>query len=281
MKVTSKTKDKAFKAFLWASALAIILLLLTVLTYVFVRGFGMMSPVFVAGWPEDNWEMGGVFPAIVGTLLLVAVALVFSVPIGVGSAIYLTEYAKKGRFTRTVSIAADSLNGVPSIVYGLFGMAIFLSYLKIGATLLTAGLTLGFMILPTVIRTSEVAIRSVSQRDKEGSYALGATKLQTVVGVILPSSIPGIVTGIILGLGRAAGETAPIVFLVTLTPLIPSTPLEPVNALTYVIYVLTSEATKHRIEVAFGISLILIALILVLNYAARMINSYLSRNIRR
>jgi len=279
--INPKTTNRIAKALLWVSALLVILILFIIIVYVFIRGIRVVSIDFILNWPAGNWEDGGILPAIVGTLILVIVALLFAMPIGVGAAIFLTEFTKKGKLTSIIFTAADSLNAVPSIVFGLFGLAIFISYLKVGPILLAAGLTLGLMILPTIIRTSEVAIKSIPRSEKEGSYALGATKLQTIRRIVLPGALPGIVTGAILGLGRAAGETAPIIFLVTLTPIIPNSLTDPVNALTYVIYVLASEATPRRIEVAFGISIVLISIVLILNYFARFINNYLSRNIVR
>jgi len=281
MLINSKTTNRIARTLLWISALAVIWILFIILAYVFVRGINVVNIDFILGWPLENWEKGGIFPAIVGTLILVLVALLFAMPIGVGAAVFLTEFTKKSRVTAIIFTAADSLNAVPSIVFGLFGLAIFISYLKVGPILLAAGLTLGLMILPTIIRTSEVAIKNIPRSEKEGSYALGATKLQTIRRIILPGALPGIVTGVILGLGRTAGETAPIIFLVTLTPIIPNSLIDPVNALTYIIYVLASEATPKRIEVAFGISLVLISIVLILNYTARLLNNYLLRNMRR
>jgi len=268
---------------LWISAISIILILLYIIFYVFQRGFPVIGIDFLLWWPSNNWLEGGVLPAIVGTLLLGVVALLFAVPIGVGASIYLSEFTKEGRLTKLIRTGADSLNAVPSIVFGLFGLTLFLFYLNMKPCLLIAGLTLGFMILPTIMRTSEVAIRAVPVPDKEGSYALGATKLQTIRRIVLPSALPGIVTGVILGFGRAVGETAPVIWLVSFWPAnLPSSPLEPCNALTVVMYFLISEAQNPLfIQRAFGIALILLLMILISNHITRTLNNYLTRNIRR
>ncbi|MEA3254449.1 MAG: phosphate ABC transporter permease PstA [Candidatus Altiarchaeota archaeon] len=268
---------------LWVSAVFIIMILVYIILYVFLRGLPAMSLDFLFGGASNYWLEGGIFPAMVGTLLLAATALSFAIPIGVGSAIYLSEFTKEGKVTKLIRTGADSLNAVPSIVFGLFGLTLFLFYLKMKACLLVAGLTLGFMILPTIMRTAEVAIRTVPGSDKEGSYALGATKLQTIRRVVLPSALPGIVTGVILGFGRAVGETAPIIWLVSFwPPSIPTTLLEPANALTVIMYFLILEAQNPLfIQRAFGIALVLLLMILISNYVTRTLNAYLTRNIRR
>ncbi len=276
------TSDKIAKIWLWLSALSIILVLLSILGYVFIMGAGSLSVSFILDMPTNNWREGGILPAIIGSLLVVIIALSFATPIGVGAAIYLTEFTKEGRLTKTVRIAADSLNAIPSIVFGLFGLAFFVFYLKDytgGPSLLSAGLTLGFMILPTIIRTSDVAMRTVSFSEKMESYGLGATKLQTIKNIVLPEAFPGIITGIILGMGRAIGETAPIIFMVSLNPVIPKTIFGSGNTLTTQLYYLAMEGIS--MDVAFGTALTLITIILILNYSARKMNNYFSRNLRR
>lgn len=278
----AEVTDKLAKAGLWLSALFIILTLLAVLSYVFIRGIGVMSLEFIFDMPRNNWREGGIFPAIIGSLIVVGIALLFATPIGVGAAVYLTEFTREGKTTKIIRIAADSLNAVPSIVFGLFGLALFVFYLRDytgGPSLLSAGLTLGFMILPTIIRTSEVSMRTISFGEKMESYGLGATKLQTIKNIVLPGAIPGIVTGIILGLGRAIGETAPIIFMVSLNPVIPRSILGGGNTLTTQLYFLAMEGIS--MNVAFGTALTLVLIISTLNYSARRLNKYLSRNLRR
>jgi phosphate transport system permease protein len=278
---TDRQKDAIAKALIWASAALIILVLSSILLYVVARGAGSMSISFLTDMPENNWREGGIFSAIVGTLMVVAIAIAFAAPIGVGASIYLAEFTREGHFTRLIRTAADSLNAIPSIVYGLFGLALFMYYLKDytgGASILSAGLTLGLMILPTIIRTAEVAIKTVPMSEKLGSYALGATKLQTIARIVIPLALPGIATGIILGLGRAAGETAPIVFMMALNPIIPDSLFNTGNALTTTLYYLTSEGIS--LNRAFGVALTLMAMVLALNYLTRAINSRLTRNQR-
>lgn len=286
MKIPSITpghENRMAMALLWASAGAIIVTLCALIAYVFYRGWPELGTEFLIGKPGNVWLDGGMLPAIFGTFYAVAVALLFATPLGVGAAVYLTQYTREGRTTRIIRIGADSLNAVPSIVFGLFGLALFLYYLKMKPSVLAAGLTLGFMILPTIIRTAEVAIRSVPRCEIEGSYALGATKLQTIARVILPTALPGIITGVILGMGRAAGETAPIIWLASFwPPTMPVLPTDPFNSLTTNLYFLTSEAqTDRHVSRAFGIAAVLLSMILLLNYFTRALNARLTCNIRR
>lgn len=276
-------KDKIAKGIFWVSGITVILTLFAILGYVAIKGIGAISLEFLLKIPRAAGREGGIYPAILGTLYLTAIALLFATPIGVGAAVYLTEFTREGKLTNAIRLGADTLNAVPSIVFGLFGFALFVFYLRDytgGVSILSGGLTLGFMILPTIIRTSEVAIKTVSRWDKEGSYALGATKLYTIRKVILPSALPGIVTGLILGLGRAAGETAPIIFTAAvLNPILPGSVFDPTMALTTHLYTLTSEGISE--ENAFGTALVLILMILILNYTARLLNNYFSRNLKR
>ena len=281
--LTPKRKNDIATFLLWASAGLIILTLLSIIAYVIYRGFPEFGVEFLVSSPTNLWLDGGVFPAIMGTLYAVFIALAFATPLGVGAAVYLSQFTKEGRTTKIVRIGADSLNAIPSIVFGLFGLSLFLYYLRMKPSILAAGLTLGFMILPTIIRTTEIAIRAVPNQDIEGSYALGATKLQTISRVILPMALPGIVTGVILGMGRAAGETAPIIWLASFwPPTIPLFPNEPFNSLTVILYSLSQEAqTAKHLTRAFAIASVLLAMVLLLNYAARTLNKRLTANIRR
>lgn len=277
-----KTTDKAAKIWLWASAILIILTLLAVLGYVFIMGAGAMSPSFLFDMPKDNWRSGGIFPAILGSLIVVVIALIFATPIGVGTAIYLTEFTKEGKATRIIRMSADSLNAVPSIVFGLFGLALFVFYLKDytgGPSLLSAGLTLGFMVLPTIIRTSEVSMRAVPFAERMESYGMGASKLQTIRYIVVPGAIPGIATGIILSIGRAVGETAPIIFMVALNPTIPDSIFGSGNTLTTQLYYLAMEGIS--LKVAFGTALTLTLIILILNTLTRVMKKKFSANARR
>jgi phosphate transport system permease protein len=276
------TTDRMAKMWLWFSALLIILVLVAVIGYIFVKGISALSVSFLIDMPQNNWREGGIFPAILGSFIVVIVALAFGAPVGVGTAIYLTEFRKEGVFSRIVRTASDALNAVPSIVFGLFGLALFVFYLKDytgGPSLLSAGLTLGFMILPTIIRTSEVAMRSVPYAEKMESYGLGASKLETIRNIVLPGSVPGIATGIILSIGRAVGETAPIIFMVALNPTIPGSIFGSGNTLTTQLYYLAMEGIS--LKVAFGTALTLMLIILLLNRMTRVLKKRLSRNLRR
>jgi phosphate transport system permease protein len=276
------TTDRLAKIWLWTSALVIILILLAVLGYIFIKGIGALSVSFILDMPQNNWREGGIFPAILGSLIVVVVALSFAAPVGVGTAVYLTEFRKDDWFSRVIRTASDALNAVPSIVFGLFGLALFVFYLKDytgGPSLLSAGLTLGFMVLPTIIRTSEVAMRGVPYAEKMESYGMGASKLQTIRNIVLPGSVPGIATGIILSIGRAVGETAPIIFMVALNPTIPSSLFGSGNTLTTQLYYLAMEGIS--LKVAFGTALTLMLIILLLNHITRVFKKRLSRNLRR
>jgi phosphate transport system permease protein len=280
--VSKHTTDKLAKAWLWMSALIIILILLSVLGYIFVMGIGTMSVSFLLDMPRNNWREGGIFPAIVGSLIVVIVAISFAGPVGVGTAVYLTEFQKEGVVSRIIRISSDALNAVPSIVFGLFGLSLFVFYLKDytgGPSLLSAGLTLGFMVLPTIIRTSEVAMRSVPYAERMESYGLGASKLQTIRNIVLPGAVPGIATGLILSIGRAVGETAPIIFMVALNPTIPESLFGSGNTLTTQLYYLAMEGIS--LKVAFGTALTLMLIILILNAITRIFKKRLSRNLRR
>jgi len=258
------------KGVLWASALITISFLVIIIGFIVYKGAPAISWEFLTEAPRRSGRLGGIFPAIVGTIYLAGLAVLVATPIGVGGALFLTEFSKESKFTRFIQFGADTLNGVPSIIFGLFGFAFLVFYMGFGISILSGGLTLAFMILPTVFRTAEEAIRAVPRWDKAGSYALGATKLQTIWHVVLPQSISGIVTGIILGLGRAAGETAPIIFTAAvLNPILPDSIMQPTMALPAHLYTLTSEGIS--MENAFGTALVLIAIVLVFNMLVSLI----------
>jgi phosphate transport system permease protein len=231
----------------------------------------------------DSMTKGGILPCIVGTLLLSIGAIAVALPVGVASAIYLNEYAKPGRLVRFIRLGINNLAGVPSVVFGLFGLAFFVTYLKMGVSILAGALTLGAMTLPVVIGSTEEALRSVPDTYREASLGLGATKWQTIYRIVLPAALPGILTGAILGLSRAAGETAPIMFTaaVFFTPSLPSSIFDEIMALPYHIYVLATagteiEATRH---LQYGTALVLILLVLGLNLVAIVYRTRLRRRL--
>ncbi|MBU1054360.1 MAG: phosphate ABC transporter permease PstA [Proteobacteria bacterium] len=257
------------------------LALIIILYFVISNGWRAINWTFLSQPPMDSMTKGGIFPCIVGTLALSIGALIFSFPIGVSSAIYLNEYARPGRVLRIIRLGINNLAGVPSVVFGLFGLAFFVIYLKLGVSLLAGALTLGVMNLPIVIGASEEALKGVPKSYREASLGLGATKLQTIFRVVLPAALPGILTGAILGIGRAAGETAPIMFTaaVFFSPRLPKSVFDEIMALPYHIYVLATAGTeieKTR-PLQYGTSLVLIALVLGINLVAIIYRSRLRR----
>jgi phosphate transport system permease protein len=241
-----------------------------------------MSWEFLTESHRNLGREGGVFSAILGTLYLAAGAIGISLPIGVGAAIYLVEYKKEGKITKIIRTAADLLNGTPSIVFGLFGFAFLVIYLEFGRALIVGQIILAFMIIPTILRTTEEALKSVPQSLREGSLAVGATRWQTIRRVVLPPASPGIITGAILGIGRAAGETAPIMFTaVTFSAFIPNSIWDPVNALPYHILVQATEVAGKEAKVAAGgAALVLLLLVMAFYIVAILIRNYYSKKMK-
>jgi phosphate transport system permease protein len=258
--------------------------LLIIVYYLVAKGWRAISWTFLTQAPMDSMTRGGILPCIMGTLFLGIGALVLAFPVGLGSAIYINEYARPGKVLRIIRLGISNLAGVPSVVFGLFGLAFFVIYLKMGVSLLAGALTLGAMSLPVIIGSSEEALKAVPNTYREASLGLGATKWQTIWRVVLPTALPGILTGGILGLSRAAGETAPIMFTaaVFFTPRLPKSVFDEVMALPYHIYVLATagteiEATRH---LQYGTALVLIFLVLGLNLLAIIWRSRLRRKMK-
>ncbi|MBE9569002.1 MAG: phosphate ABC transporter permease PstA [Proteobacteria bacterium] len=248
-----------------------IVFLFSLLFVICMNGAKVLSFSFLLEFPKDGMTKGGILPAIVGTFLLAIGAVGFALPLGVFGAIYLKEYAR-GRWIRMIRIGINNLAGVPSVVFGLFGLAIFVKFLGFGVSLLSGSLTLGVLILPVIIRATEEAIGSVPEDFREASFALGATKWQTVKGVVLPTALPGILTGAILGVGRAAGETAPILFTAATfyNRHLPTSIFDEVMVLPYHIYALLTEGVKpeFQVPIAYGTAMVLLLLVLGINSAA-------------
>lgn len=245
------------------------------------RGLPAISWEFLTAMPRRSGAEGGILPAIVGTLLLVTGTILIALPLGMGTAIYLSEYAKQNRFTEMIRLAIITLAGVPSIVFGLFGLGLFVIFLGFGASILSGCLTLACMILPTIIASSEEALRTVPQSLREGSLALGATKWQTIYRNVLPYSFSGMLTGSILGVGRAAGETAPILLTVAAfyLPRLPKSIFDQVMALPYHLYVLATqhpEADKIR-PMQYGTALVLLVLVLGVNLVAILLRLHIRK----
>ena len=254
------------------SAIVVILILGVIVFDIAIKGFRAINLTFLFDFPREGMTEGGIFPAIIGTIFVTVITTLFSIPLGVSAAIYLSEYAVEGKLTRLVRAAIRNLAGIPSIVYGLFGVTIFVQGLKFGTSVLSSGLTLGLLTLPFIIATSEEALKAVPQSYREGSLALGATKWQTIYSNVLPYAFPGILTSSILGLSRSIGETAPILFtgVAFFLPWLPGSVFDQFMALPYHIYILSTQ--HHAIEqvrpLAYGTTLVLIAIVFILNLVA-------------
>ena len=263
------TQRIAFTLLLLANLLVIVPVGMVILI-ILKNGLGAISWEFLTQMPRSGMRAGGIFPAIVGTFYLVFGAVFFALPLGLCAAIYLSEYAKDNRMNRIVRLAIVNLAGVPSVVFGLFGLALFVSFFKFGASILAGSLTLGVMILPVIITSSREALDAVPRSFREVSLSLGATKLQTIKYAVLPHALPGILTGTILGVSRAAGETAPILFTVAAfyLPRLPSSVFDQVMALPYHLYVLSTQVPNVRTETRYGTALVLLAIVLIMNLVA-------------
>lgn len=277
-------KQSIFFGLVRASALMITVALGGILFYIIVNGIGAISWDFITKPPTDSMTKGGIMPAILGTLYLTLGAIAIGLPLGIASAIYLTEYAREGRIIRLLKIGINCLAGVPSVVFGLFGLGFFVIFLKFGSSILSGSLTLGFLILPTIIGASEEALKAVPQTFREASLSLGVSKWQTIYRIVLPNALPGILTGSILGIGRAAGETAPIMFTAAafFTAKLPSSIFDEVMALPYHIYVLATAGTNIEATrpIQFGTVLVLVAVVLGIDLIAIIIRGTMRRNKR-
>jgi phosphate transport system permease protein len=266
------------------SALLIAMALGGILIYVFVNGISVINWSFITLPPTDSMTKGGIMPAILGTLYLTIGAIAVALPLGVVSAIYLTEYAKQGKFIRLIRTGINCLAGVPSVVFGLFGLGFFVVYLHFGSCILSGALTLAALILPTIIGASEEALKAVPQMFREASLALGVSKWQTIYKTILPTALPGILTGSILGIGRAAGETAPIMFTAAafFTAKLPGSVFDEVMALPYHIYVLATAGThiEQTRPIQYGTALVLVGLVLGVDLIAIIIRGYMRKKKR-
>jgi len=265
-------------------SLLVVGILFIILGFIVVKGISVISWDFITKMPEDGMTKGGIYPAIIGTLCLIAGSITFSFPIGVLSGIYINEYASNGWVLRFIRLMTNNLAGIPSIVFGLFGMSLFVNTLGFGDSIIAGSLTLGLMTLPVIIRTTEEALKSVDNSFRHGSYALGASKLQTIRKVTLPIAYPNIITGLILSIGRVSGETAPILFTVAayFLPKLPHSIFDQVMALPYHLYVLATSGTdieKSR-PMAYGTALVLILIVLILNLLANALRRYFSKKVK-
>jgi phosphate transport system permease protein len=243
--------------------------------FIIYKGGSAISWEFLSGFPHDGMRAGGILPAIIGTLYLTIGTAIFSVPLGIAAAIYLAEYAKENQLTRLIRLAIINLAGIPSVVYGLFGLGLFVLFLKFGTSILAASLTLSIMTLPVIISTSEEALRAVPQAFRTVSISLGATRWQTISRIILKEALPGILTGVILGLERAAGETAPILFTgaAFFLPRLPHSPFDATMALPYHLFVISTQVPEMPIQIQYGTALVLMIFVLTMNIIATVIRS--------
>jgi len=255
---------------------AVVLPILLVLSAIVLRGIGAIDWEFLTAMPRDGMKAGGVLPAILGTLLLVAGTAVVAIPVGVGGAIYLSEYARDTALTRAIRLAIVNLAGIPSIVYGLFGLGLFVLFLGFGTSIVAGSLTLSIMTLPVIISTAEEALRAVPTEYRTVSASLGGTRWQGIRHIVLPQALPGIITGVMLGLLRAAGETAPILFTVAAfyLPRLPRSAFDQTMALPYHLYVISTQVPGMPSEVQYGTALVLLALVLSMNTVATITRSF-------
>ncbi len=261
-------------------ALAIVLFpVLFILAYMVMRGAPGLTWEFLTAVPRSGMRAGGIFPAIIGTVYLVIGMLLVALPLGVFAAIYLSEYAHPSRWTRVIRLAIVNLAGVPSVVYGLFGLGFFVMFLRLGTSIAAGALTLAIMSLPIIITATEEALRSVPASFRQVAYSLGATRWQMVRTAVLPYALPGILTGAILGVSRAAGETAPILFTVAAfyLPRLPQSIFDPAMTLPYHLYVLATQIPNVPARVTYGTALVLVGLVILLNLAAIIIRAHFRR----
>ena len=270
MKKNSQRAQKVAFFFLFLATLLIVVPVGLIVFIIIQKGLPAITWQFLTDMPRQGMRAGGIFPAIVGTIYLVSGAIIFALPIGLFAAIYLSEYSKDNFLNRIIKLAIVNLAGVPSVVYGLFGLALFVVFFKFGASILSGSLTLGIMILPIIITASREALESVPESFREVSLSLGASKWQTIRHIVLPNAIPGILTGTILGLGRAAGETAPILFTVAAfyLPRLPGSIFDQVMALPYHLYVISTQVPNVDEKVRYGTALVLLTLVLFMNLVA-------------
>ncbi len=266
-------------ALITLAALVVVLPIFFIVGYIVVQGLGAISWEFLTQPPYNGMKAGGLLPAIVGTLLLTLGTGVVAVPIGVGAAIYLSEYAGDNTLTRAIRVAIINLAGIPSVVYGLFGLGLFVIFFNFGTSIVAGSLTLGIMTLPVIISTAEEALRAVPQSFRLVSVSMGGTRWQTIRRVVLPQALPGIITGVILGLERAAGETAPILFTVAafFLPRLPKSIFDQTMALPYHLFVISTQVPGMPLQIQYGTALVLLCFVLSMNLLATFIRRHYRR----
>lgn len=265
----ARIEEIVVKIFIYISVLLTIGILFSIIFHILKEGLGVLSWKFITAYPEDMGRYGGIYPSIIGTLYLLLVALAFAVPVGIMSAISLAEYSRKGKLAGSVRFVTEILAGTPTIIFGLFGFAFLVVFLNLRWSILSGGLTLGVMILPTIIKASEVAIKNVPRLHRESSLSLGASRWQTVFRIVLPAAAPGILSGILIGTGRAVGETAALLLTAGSSLNLPVSIMDPARSLSMHLYFLASEGTSS--QNAYGTASLLILLILIINITANIL----------
>jgi phosphate transport system permease protein len=284
MKFNKQIIEKTMFTIIRLLSFVIIIFLLFMLGYIFVMGYKALSWEFISQPPMNEMTEGGIWPALVGTFYLILGSSFVSIPIGVITAIYLTEYARNEKIVRIIRLGVNNLAGVPSVVFGLFGLTLFVIFLDFGVSVLAGSFTLGVLNLPVIIRSTEEALMTVPKTYREASLSLGANNWQTIYRIVIPSALPGILTGIMLSLGRAAGETAPIMFTAAafFTPDLPTSVFHEVMALPYHIYVMATAGThiQETRHLQYGTAIILIFLVLSLNMAGLVLRYKFRKKLR-
>lgn len=279
-----RTSQKFAFGFFTLLSYLVVAILFVILGFIIIKGGSVISWDFLTKAPEEGMTKGGIFPAIVGTFYLIVGSSIISFPIGIMSGIYMNEYATNGKVVRFIRIMTNNLSGVPSVVFGLFGMSLFVNALGWGDSIIAGSFTLALMSLPLIIRTTEEALKSIDDSFRHGSLSLGATKLQTIRRVVLPMAFPNIITGLILSVGRVSGETAPILFTVAayFLPQLPGSIFDQCMALPYHLYVISTSGTDIEASrgMAYGTALVLIAIVLVVNLLANLLRNYFAKKVK-
>ncbi|MCO5182593.1 MAG: phosphate ABC transporter permease PstA [Anaerolineae bacterium] len=277
--MTAERRNNIATILITLVAAVVVIPIVFVIAFVIIQGMGMISWEFITSAPTNGMREGGIGPALLGTILLTLGTAIVAMPLAIGAAIYLAEYAPNNWVTRQVRLAIVNLAGIPSIVYGLFGLGMFVLFLGTGTSILAGSLTLGLMTLPVVISTAEEAILSVPPEFRTVSLSLGATKWQTIRNHVLPHATPGIITGVILGLSRAAGETAPILFTVAAfyLPELPKSIMDQTMALPYHLYVISTQVPGMPTEIQYATALVLLLVVLLLTTFATIVRTIMRR----
>lgn len=260
--ISPKIAQNIMKALFWASGIITIIILIVIIGYILMKGLPVMSLSFLFSDPIDSGRAGGIFPMIISSLYVTLIAIIVATPLGVGAAVYLSEYAGESLIVKLIRFGAETLASIPSIVFGLFGLAFFVIYLGLGWCVLSGGLILALMALPTILQVSEVSLEAVPKSYREGSLAIGATKWQTIYRVVIPAGVPGIATGVILGLARAISEAAAILFAVGAALSVPISIFDPARPLPLHLYILATEGIS--LNNAYGTAAVLVILVLVI-----------------